>query len=104
MNESDRKLFVQIIGQLLIADGALSDGERSHLDEVMDSLSMPPEARKAAMSGVSLDSPIEERVRALSPEARQHLLAAAETAIHVDGEATKAELEMVAAIRASLGG
>ncbi|MCZ7679662.1 MAG: NAD-dependent epimerase/dehydratase family protein [Sandaracinaceae bacterium] len=38
----DRILYVQILAQMLIADGVLADEERSYLDRIMDSLGMPP--------------------------------------------------------------
>lgn len=103
MDENERKLVVQIIGQLLIADGALTDVERTHLDAIMDTLGMPPEERKIAMKGISMDSPIEERVRALSPTVRTQLVVEAERAAHADGEPTRSEQEMLQTIRDAAG-
>jgi len=91
MQAHDQKLFVQIIGQLLISDGILSDPERAYLDRVMDSFSMGPEERKLALHGISMDSPVEERVAGLSAEARAQLLDAARDAVSADGETSKNE-------------
>ena len=45
MDPKDRILYVQILAQMLIADGVLADEERAHLDRVMDSLGMPDDER-----------------------------------------------------------
>ncbi|UJR83519.1 hypothetical protein [Sandaracinus amylolyticus] len=73
MQPNERKLYVQILGQVLIADGALSDAERTYLDGVMDALQMSADERKAAFAGISVDSPIEERVAGLGAVARDRL-------------------------------
>lgn len=91
MDPKDRTLYVQILAQMLIADGVLADEERSYLDRIMDSLGMPPEERKHALGNVSIDSPVEERVRALGDDAKKGLLAEVEKALHLDGELTKSE-------------
>jgi hypothetical protein len=91
MTPQERVTYVQILAQMLIADGVLADEERTHLEKVMDSLQMPPEERDQVLKGVSLDSPIEERVAALSADTKRRLLADAEKALHVDGKLTKSE-------------
>lgn len=91
MDSKDRTLYVQILAQMLIADGVLADEERSYLDRIMDSLGMPDEERKQALANVSIDSPVEERVAALGDEAKMSLLAEVEKALHVDGELSRSE-------------
>ena len=91
MDPKDRILYVQILAQMLIADGMLADEERAHLDTVMDGLSMPAEERRTALAGVSIDSPVEDRVEALGAEAKKSLLGEVEKALHVDGELTNSE-------------
>src|SRR5690606_20822625 len=103
MSPEDRKRFVQIVGQVLIADGILGDAEREHLDRVMDELGMPDAERKEALKGIDLDSNVEERVAALSDEARGRLVAAVERAAAVDGEAPKSEAYLAAKIRELAG-
>ncbi|MBO6935140.1 MAG: hypothetical protein JJ863_09190 [Deltaproteobacteria bacterium] len=99
MTPDDQKRFVQIVGQVLISDGILGDAERDHLDRVMDELGLQGDARKEALRGIDVDSPVEERVQALSDEARGQLLAAVERAAAVDGEAQKAETQLVEQLR-----
>lgn len=91
MESKDRVLYVQILAQMLIADGILADEERNHLDAVMDSLQMPDVERKEALANVSIDSPVEERVAALGADAKRDLLAEVEKALKVDGELTNSE-------------
>jgi len=91
MDPQDRILYVQILAQMLIADGSLADEERSYLDRIMESLGMPKEEQREALGGVSIDSPVEERVRALSDAAKSTLLAEVEKALNVDGELTRSE-------------
>lgn len=104
MQTHDRKLFVQIIGQLLISDGVLSDPERAYLDRVMDSLAMDPQERKGALSGISMDSPVEERVADLSAEAKAKLLEAARGAADADGAQSKNELAFLARLEELVSG
>ena len=102
MQPSERKLYIQILGQVLIADGALSDAERGYLDGVMNSLGMSAEERKAAFAGISLDSPIEERVAALGAEARALLGPELERAVSADGEKRGSESALLERVRAAL--
>lgn len=103
MQPQDRILYVQILAQMLIADGVLADEERAHLDQVMDGLEMPPEERQQALQGVSIDSPVEERVSALSEGVRQSILAEVEKALRLDGELTKSEAYFLERVRNLVG-
>lgn len=91
MDANDRVLYVQILAQMLIADGILADEERAHLDTVAEGLGMPESEKQEALKGVSIDSPVEERVQALSEEARSNLLAEVKKALEVDGELSNSE-------------
>lgn len=102
MQPAERKLYIQILGQMLIADGVLADSERSYLDRVMDGLEMAPEERKAALSGISLDSPVEERISGLSDAARAQLRGEVERAMGVDGEMRRSESILLERVRAAL--
>ncbi len=103
MDPKDRTLYVQILAQMLIADGVLADEERSYLDRIMDSLGMPPDERKNALANVSIDSPVEERVRALSEAARKSLLAEVEKALNLDGQLTKSEAYFLERVKNLVG-
>ena len=103
MQPAERKLYIQVLGQMLIADGMLADAERAYLDGVMDGLSMDPDERRAALSGISLDSPVEERVAGLSPESKAQLRSEIERAMGADGEMHRSESVLLDRVRAALG-
>ena len=103
MDPTDRKLYVQILAQMLIADGVLADEERAHLDRVMDSLGMPDEERSEALRGVSIDSPVEERVKALGEAAKKNLLTEVEKALTVHGEMSNSEKYFLERVRKLVG-
>jgi uncharacterized tellurite resistance protein B-like protein len=104
MSPEDRKRFVQIVGQVLIADGILGDAEREHLDRVMDELGMADTERKEALKGIDLDSDVAERVAGLSAEAKGQLVAAVERAVSVDGDVPKSEAQLLETIRGLVAG
>lgn len=91
MDAKDRVLYVQILAQMLIADGVLADEERAHLDTMMNSLDLSPEERQEVFKNVSLDSPVEERVAALSDDAKKGLLGEVEKALMIDGDMSNSE-------------
>jgi hypothetical protein len=101
MTPEDQSTFVKIVAQVLIADGVLGDAERKHLDQVMSELKMSEEEQKAALKGVDLDSPVEERIATLSDETRSQLMAAVERAAATD-ETEEQENILVDRIRALL--
>jgi len=102
MQPAERKLYIQILGQMLIADGVLADSERSYLDRVMDGLEMAPDERKAALSGISLDSPVEERIAGLSDAAKAQLRGEVDRAMGIDGEMARSESILLERVRAAL--
>ena len=103
MQSEQKKLVVQLVGQLLIVDGVLADAEREYRDTVIARLSMADAERKAALSGSSVDSPIEERVGQLDEEAKSFLRGELDTAIGADGSVTRSESHLVEKVRAVLG-
>lgn len=99
MDPQDRIHYVQILAQMLIADGQLADAEHAYLNRIMDALQMPEADRRKALASVSIDSPVEERVRALSESAKATLLAEVERAMHADGELSPAEAHFLERVR-----
>lgn len=102
MEPTERILYVQILAQMSIADGVLEDEERSYLDRIMDSLGMEASERRAALGGVSIDSPVEERVEQLGPEARATLLREVEKALGAEGEVSRAEAYFLERVKSLL--
>lgn len=103
MDAHDRVLYVQVLAQMLIADGVLADEERAHLDRVAESIGMPEAEKQDALRSVSIDSPVEERVQALSASARSTLLAEVEKALSVDGAMSNSEKWFLERVRKLVG-
>lgn len=99
MERHERKLYVQILAQMLIADGVLADEERAHLERVMDRLELSGEERSEALGEVSIDSPVEARVAELGEAARGTLLTEVEAALDADGQRTKSEAYFLSRVR-----
>ena len=103
MDATDRVLYIQILAQMLIADGILADEERAHLDRVATSLGMPDQEKREALNGVSIDSPVEERVQALSAAAREGLLGEVTKALGKDGELSNSEKYFLERVKKLVG-
>jgi hypothetical protein len=103
MQAAERKTYVQILGQMLIADGILADSERAYLDSVMDAFSLSPDERRGALSEISIDSPIEQRVAELSAEGKEQLRAELEKATAPGGALATSEWTLLPRVRAALG-
>jgi DNA-binding NarL/FixJ family response regulator len=104
MDRNDRRLFVQIVGQILIGDGVLTDAEREYLDELMSRLGMEGSERAEALTEISVDSPVEDRVQALSADARTLLIAEVERAAAVETSEPSSGHALVGRVRSLLGG
>jgi hypothetical protein len=65
----------------------------------MERLQMTPDERKAALRAISLDSPLEERARALSTAARPTALEELEAAMSIDGDIGPRERALLDRVR-----
>jgi len=99
MDSNDRKLFIQLVAQVLIADAILSDDEHDYLESLIVKHGLTPEERKEALRGISMDSPLEERIKSLSPAGREALVNELMTTMLADGKATRNERVVVEEIR-----
>jgi uncharacterized tellurite resistance protein B-like protein len=103
MDASERVTVAQVIGQMLISDGALSDAERDHFERLMDRLGMDAAEKKQAIAGIDVDSPVEERVERLGGEVRDKLLVELESAMNAGGEVAPGERILLDRVKALLG-
>jgi uncharacterized tellurite resistance protein B-like protein len=102
MDAAQKVTIAQVIGQMLIADGALNDAEREHFEGLMDRLGMSADEKKEAIKGIDVDSPAEERVASLSQEYRKDLLVELEAAMAASGEIERGEQILMERLRALL--
>jgi uncharacterized tellurite resistance protein B-like protein len=103
MDASDRVTIAQVIGQMLIADGALNDAERDHFEGLMNRLGMDEVEKKEAIRGIDVDSPVEERVEKLGATVRDNLLVELESAMNASGEVAPGERILLDRVRSLLG-
>jgi len=102
MDATERVTIAQVIGQMLIVDGALSDEERAHFEGVMNRLGMNDAEKKQAMGGIDVDSPVEERVSILPADTRSKLLVELEAAMNASGEVVPGERILLDRVKALL--
>lgn len=96
-------LYCQIVAQLLIADAAVTDGEREFLERLMDRFGFDPTQKQAVFDGVDIGQPVDDRVARLDADSRAALLAELEAAAVVDGEIAQGEREIIEDVRRALG-
>jgi uncharacterized tellurite resistance protein B-like protein len=101
-SDQEHRAFCEVIAQLVIADGAVTDAERAFLERVMDRFGLDDAARQAVINAVDIDDPIGPRLALLGPDARRALLAELEVAAAVDGEINRSELEIIQEVRRAL--
>ncbi|MCA9691661.1 MAG: TerB family tellurite resistance protein [Nannocystaceae bacterium] len=102
MDLDQQKLYCQVLAQLLIIDGAVTDAEHQFLQDAMDRLGLDAAARQDVYNHVNVDDPIEQKIAALDPEARRQLTEELERAVIVDGEVSPGERDILDRIRAAL--
>ena len=99
MDLREKKLFSQVVAQLLIIDGELTDTEYDFLQRVMDDLGLTELDRKDVTAGVNIDSSVQERVAQLSEADRADLIFDLKTAAGVDDRVSAVEERMIALVR-----
>lgn len=99
MELSDKKLYCEVIAQLLIIDGAVTDDERAFLDAVFDRLGLTGEERRDVFNHVNVDDSVEDKVRRLSPAIRAELTRELQGAAGLDDDVSPAERDLIARVR-----
>ncbi len=102
MDSAQKVTIAQVIGQMLIADGALNDAEREHFENLMARLGMNDAEKQQAIKGIDVDSPAEERVASLSQEFRAGLVVELEAAMAASGEIARGEQILMERLQALL--
>ena len=96
-------LYCQIVAQLLIADAAVTDGEREFLERLMDRFGFDKAQKQAVFDGVDIGEPIDGKLSLLDPASRTQLLGELEAAAAVDGEIAESELAIIDEVRRAIG-
>lgn len=107
MGEQDKasdRIFCEIVAQLVIADGAVTDDERAFLQRLMDRFEFDDADRSAVFGAVDIGQPIDDRLAQLEPSQRADLLMELEEAASADGHVGRGEQQIIDQVRSALGG
>lgn len=99
---NQKKLYCQIMAQLMIIDGAVTDDERARLSEVMDRFGLSEAERQDVYNHVNVDDNIEEKVRRLDSDVIEELTRELEVVAGVDGDVSPGEVDIISRIRRAL--
>ena len=102
MTTEDKRLYCEIIAQLLIIDGAVTDDEHAFLDAVFRRLGLGVADRQAVYNGVNVDDSIEDKVRRLSPWVRAELTRELERAAGLDRDVSPGERDLIERVREAM--
>lgn len=104
MTRDDQKTCCEIVAQLLLIDGAVTDEERAYLIGLMDHFGFDDADKQSVYENVNIDDDIEEKVGRLSPDARGELVKELETAAAADGNLGPGEQDVMRRVRAAING
>lgn len=96
------RLFCEIVAQLVIADGQVTDSERDLLIRLMDRFGFDEGDRSAVFNSVDYGAPIADRLAALDGDMRRALLVELQAAAAVDGEIGPAEAQILDEVRSAI--
>ena len=98
LTESEKKSYCEIVGQLLIIDLALKEGELRFLEGLMRRIGLSEATCQEVLAQVNWDSPVEERVAEIAPANRLPLMAVLADAALADGEMASREVDLIARV------
>ena len=104
MELAERKIYCELLAQLLIVDGVFANEERAFLTAAMDRLGLSKEDRRDVYRNVNIDDPIENKLRQLDGETRLRLTEELERAARVDDVVAASESMLIARIREFMAG
>ena len=104
MTSLDKSLVCQIVAQLLLIDGAVTDEEHAFLQRLMDKLEMDDAARSKVFNSVNIDDVIEDKAALISESARATLLESIEEAALADGDKGGSEQSLIDRVRSAFPG
>ncbi len=99
---NEKKLYAQLVAQLVLIDGSVTDAERNFLGSLMTRLGLSDEQQREVINQVNVDDEVESRVRQLSPNARISLLMELEDAAKIDEVILASERDLIARVRSAL--
>ena len=104
MEATKNVVYCQLVAQLLIIDGVLTDDERSFLESLMNDLALDSAQREEVFNGVNINDTIEGRLTKLSKDSIETLLTEVRAASAVDGDISPVERVLIGKIQSFLSG
>ena len=102
MEVSNKVVYCQLVAQLLIIDGVLTDDERNFLESLMNELELDEVERNDVLNGVNISDTVEARLSRLDRDSVETLLTEVRAASAVDGEVSAVERNLIGKIQAFL--
>ncbi|MCA9714320.1 MAG: hypothetical protein H6713_14170 [Myxococcales bacterium] len=99
MELAEKKIYCEVLAQLLIVDGVFASEERAFLNAAMDRLGLTSEDRRDVFRNVNIDDSVESKLGKLGREARRELTAELERAARVDDVLAASERKLIARVR-----
>lgn len=103
MDLADKKLFCRIIGQLIVADGEVTDAEHDFLEKVMTRFGLSESEREQLVDGISTTLEIDQAAAQLSDDAKSQLIEDLIAAATVDGVLAGSEAKLIQSVKDALG-
>ena len=98
MKRNEMIRIVQIVGQLLLSDMALTALEGDFLERLMERYALDKEARSEVFAGINIGDDPADGVADLSDEARAQLVAVLHEAADADGVIGPVEADVIARV------
>jgi len=102
MEATKNVVYCQLVAQLLIIDGVLTDDERSFLESLMNDLALDSAQREEVFNGVNINDTVEDRLSKLSKDSIETLLTEVRAAAAVDGTISAVERVLIGKIQSFL--
>lgn len=103
MDDAQRKLFCQIVGQLIIADEEVTDAEHDFLEDLMTRLGLSEDDKADIVDNISTAGTIDAAAAQLSEDAKKQLIEELVTAATADGNLAGSEAKLIQSVRDALG-
>lgn len=100
MDYASKIAYCQLVAQLLIADGHLTDDERAFLQSLMNELELTDAERHDVFASVNADDDVELRAAKLPRELLAQLVIELKAASSVDGEMAPVEQALIDRLQA----
>ncbi len=105
MKYSEKISYCQVVAQMMVADGVLTDDERAFLGSLMTELGLTDDEREHVFNTVNIGDDVAPRLEKIEDrQALERLLIELRAASSVDGDVSEVERDLMARVEALLEG